>query len=155
MGKLYTSRYSNKDLQHTDALKVGISAGLPRFPLKYELTANLTQLAPGRAIFRMTDKAAFRRKYFEQLDRLGIAMVEQLIKSVWRGNGEKDLILLCYEDVTCDDNSKNWCHRTYLAEWLRERLGYEVEEYPDSGCYAAKHKEEPKEDDGFEQMLLF
>ena len=151
MGKIYTSRYSNKDLQYTDALKVGISLGQPRFPLKYELSGNIVQLAPNRTIFRMTDKVAFRRRYMDQLNALGKREVEKLINEAWK-EPEKDLILLCYEDVTCDDPTKNWCHRTTFAEWYEEKFGIKVEEYPDSGNFAAKHKQEPEEE--YEQISL-
>lgn len=142
MGKLYTSRYANKDLQTSDAIKVSISRSKPRFPLKYEISRTLAQLAPNGAIFNLTDKVAFTRKYTEQLERIGFPTVLEMLKSVGYGS-EKDVILLCYEDITCDDPNKNWCHRTILGQWL-EKHGIEVKEYPDSNCFANKPKKEKK-----------
>ena len=137
MEKIYTSRYANSDLKSPNVIKVGISRGVPRFKLRYELSGNIKELAPTSAIFHIENKERFARAYKEQLDQIGKARVMELLRSAGYGD-EKPLVLLCYEDLTCDDPKKNWCHRTYLGEWLRENLGIEVEEYPDSSCFAKK-----------------
>lgn len=155
MGKLYTSRYSNKDLIDSGAIMVGISLGKPRFPLKYEISDVLLKLAPNRAIFGITDKLVFRKRYTEQLDRIGADEVLKMLKSVGYGS-DKDVVLLCYEDVTCDNPDKNWCHRTYLGNWIEEKLGIKVEEYPDKNCFAAKEARKNEQtllDDSIEEQL--
>ena len=147
--KIYTSRYSNKDLATADAHIVGITLYPPRFPLKFKLEGNIGKLAPQRSYFKTTDKELFREKYMAQLDLLGEEGVQALLKP-YMGDG-RDIILLCYEDVTCDDPDKNWCHRQLLAEWRSKHLWVSVEEYPDSGNWKAKHTAKPK----FDQMQLF
>ena len=162
MEKLYTSRYANSNLKSTNVIKVGISRGLPRFKLRYELAGNIKELAPSSAIFNITDKERFSRAYKAQLDQLGKEGVLSLLRKAGYGEG-KSLVLLCYEDLTCDDPQKNWCHRTYLAEWLRDNLGIEVEEYPDNNCFekkaerkAEKEKAAWRRDDELEgQLSLF
>lgn len=146
--RFYTSRFSNKDLAKANAHVVGITLSPPKFPTVVKVERNIPQFAPSRSIFNMTDKVAFRRRYMEQLDRIGVEGVKQLIG---RYDDDKDIIFLCYEDVTCDNPQKNWCHRQYFAEWIEAHLGIKVEEYPDSGNWAAKHPPEER----FDQMMLF
>ena len=146
MTKIYTSRYSNKELAKTESFKIGISRGKPRFSLGYEIHANLISLAPPRAIFGMPDREMFKKRYFGHLDYLGLEKIKEILGRTGYGT-EKELILLCYEDVTKEDN---WCHRTMFAEWWEKQTGEKIEEYPDKNTYAAKHSEEP-----FEQMNLF
>lgn len=159
MGKLYTSRYANKDLANSNAIKVSISRGRPKFPLRYEIEAGLILLAPSSKIFGITDNEKFARRYMEQLDGLGFPKVLEMLKNVGYGS-DRDVVLLCFEDITCDNPKKNFCHRTVLAEWLRMH-GIDSEEYPDSGCFANKPKKEKKpvrkpDDDILEgQMALF
>ena len=147
--KIYTSRFSNKDLAKADVHCVGIVSSMPKFPTAMKVETNLAMLAPPRSIFGITDRDAFRRRYRQHLDGMGAVYVESLLEKCSRD--KKDVVLLCYEDVTCDNPEKNWCHRQYLAEWIEEHLGIKVEEYPDSGNWLAKHtKKEP-----FDQMSLF
>lgn len=146
--KFYTSRYSNKDLAEADVHCVGVTLYPPRFPLRFKLEGNISQFAPRKSYFKTTDKELFRKKYMEQMDRLGKEEVSYLLGRY--AEDGKDVVLLCYEDVTCDDPNKNWCHRQLLAEWLKENLGLDVEEYPDSGNWKAKHQKEP-----YDQMDLF
>ena len=151
MTKLYTSRYSNKNLLETETLKIGITRGKPRFPLGYEIYANLISLAPPMAIFGIEDREIFTRKYMEYLDRLGVEKVKEILGRVGYGK-EEELILLCYEDITKEPLDKNYCHRTIFAEWWEKQTGEKIEEYPDGNTYEVKHskKEEP-----FDQMSLF
>lgn len=161
MGKLYTSRYSNSGLKSQEIIKVGITRGLPRFPLKYELAKNIIEFAPSYGIFNIKSKEKFAEAYKAQLDKLGADRAMELLVGAGYG-GEKDVVLLCYEDLTCDNPNKNWCHRTYLAEWLKDNLGIEVEEYPDNNTFAKKAERKAEKeanafiDDTLEgQMSLF
>lgn len=145
MEKIYTSRYANSRLKSDDVIKVGITRGLPKFGLKYQLAKNIIEFAPSYKIFHLTSKEDFSRAYKLQLDTLGREKAMELLKEAGYG-GEKPLVLLCYEDLTCDDPKKNWCHRTYLAEWLRDKLGIEVEEYPDDNCFAMKEQKKAEKE---------
>ena len=139
MEKIYTSRYANSSLKSDNVIKVGITRGLPKFGLKYQLAKNVIEFAPEYKIFHIENREAFGRAYKSQLDLLGREKAMSLLKEAGYG-GEKPLVLLCYEDLTCNDPKKNWCHRTYLAEWIRDNLGIEVEEYPDENCFAMKEQ---------------
>ena len=153
MGKLYTSRYANKNLAKDENLvKVGISQGRPKFKIDYEVNARLIELAPSREIFGITNRERFNQEYKKQLDRIGINTVIELLRGV--GLGEKDIVLLCFEDITSDNNRNNWCHRTSLAEWLSE-YGLDSEEYPDDTSFASKAaKKKEKEEAEKERRRL-
>lgn len=146
--KIYTSRFSNKDLAKADAHIVGVTLYPPKFPTAAKIEGNIPQFAPMRRYFNITDREVFRRLYREQLDRLGKEGVWKLISPYDDG---KDIVFLCYEDVTCDNPEKNWCHRRLLAEWIEENFGFKVDEYPDSGNWESKH---PKSDLS-EQISMF
>jgi len=149
--KIYTSRYSNKNLADSDAVKLGITLGAPRFPLKFKLSGNIRQFAPPRYIFGMEDEEAFKRKYLEHLDKLG-ADGAKLILDCY-SKEDQDIVLLCYEDVT---KPGDWCHRRMLAEWLEKNVtGYPVEEYPDDNAYGVKHANDKLGNSVEDQMKLF
>jgi hypothetical protein len=88
-------------------------ATLPRFP----------KLAPHPRMIGITDKPTFCRYYFGTvLGRLDAA-------ETWRQLHElvapHEPILLCYERL---EAPVEWCHRTMVAEWFRDQLGYDVTE---------------------------
>lgn len=153
MTKLYVSRYSNKELEDPNVIKVGISRGLPKFSTKYVLAGNIFQLAPPSSIFAMTDEFAFRRKYFEHLDKIGVEGVKRLLEKMGYGKAEQ-IVLLCYEDIT----SGKWCHRTMFAEWWEKNTGEKVKEFPDHNTYEIKEKKKEEKNRGGQvegQMNLF
>lgn len=154
MTKLYVSRYSNKSLAKSKAVIVGITRGMPRFKLAFPLRGNILLIAPPRAIFNMTDKAAFKRKYFEYLDSVGIEEIKKALEMFGYGY-EREMVLLCYEDVTCEDPNKNWCHRTMFAEWWALKTGQAVTEYPDEGNFASKHQKPKPKIEADQLELLF
>ena len=154
MTKLYVSRYSNKNLSTSKAVIVGITRGMPRFKLAYSLRGNILLVAPPRAIFNMTDKAAFKRKYFEYLDGVGLEKIKKALEEFGYGY-EKEMVLLCYEDVTCKDPNRNWCHRTMFAEWWRLKTGQAITEYPDEGNFASKHQKPKTKIEADQLELLF
>lgn len=150
MTKLYVSRYSNKDLAETNAVKLGISLGRPRFKVQYEIKGNIYVLAPNRAIFNL-DKVNFTKRYKEQLDKLGVEKIKAILAEYGYGEAE-EMILLCYEDIT----TEKWCHRTVFAEWWQEKTGEEVPEYKDSyTAEATKEKKKREEEESKKQVSLF
>lgn len=112
--KIYTSRYSNKNLaERTDLVKIGISLGNPRFPLRY-VVASMRELAPTRDMLHMEDEAAYCARYRAILDHLGVDLIRTKMTQL---GGGKSVALLCFEDVR---KPGQWCHRTMLGEWLEE-----------------------------------
>ena len=59
VSRIFTSRYQNAAIASSGLVPIGITLGNPRFRLGYALAANLRQLAPTRAMFHLTDRAAF------------------------------------------------------------------------------------------------
>lgn len=161
---IWTSRYSNKELQKSDKYyPVGISIGQPKFRLGYELREQCYSLAPKGYMLNMSPDR-FKPAYYEKLEGIGtekiIGMVERL--EARAKNEGKDLVLLCYEDVRIESD---WCHRTVFAEWWAENTGEIIEELPDptppkeKGLKKAEKKEPVRrtaeEQSGCKQMSLF
>ncbi len=160
---IWISRYSNKELSNGNYYPVGISIGLPRFRLGYELREQCYSLAPKRYMLNM-DIEAFKKVYYGKLEEIGkdriISMVTKLDERA-RSEG-KELVLLCFEDVRVEGD---WCHRTIFAEWWVENVGEVIEELPDPTPPKVKKKskddskkpaKEPQKDDSVcKQMSLF
>jgi uncharacterized protein YeaO (DUF488 family) len=120
----------NPTIPASDLRPVGITACPPRFPLGFKLHANLSDLAPTPGMLSqvragtMTEEQ-FRARYIARLDALGVDQVRDMLTTV---QGEHPgVVLLCYEDVHAGET----CHRRYLADWLKARLGLVVPELPD------------------------
>lgn len=111
-------------------IPVRTSAGTPRFPLRYELRHAIPQLAPTWAT-RQLDYVDFRRAYRHQLHRFTIDRVLAAAYDIRQAEGVDDevpLVLLCFENLAKPDQ---WCHRTFLAEWLEAKGQGEVMEFGD------------------------
>lgn len=127
--RLFTSRYSNQaGIIRSGAVPVGITLGRPKFPLKYE-PVYLRQLAPDGSMFHLNEREEFEPKYRQKLDRIGIHEIRETLREISRQNGGRDLVLLCYENVT---KPGEWCHRQVFADWFREQTGEVVEELEES-----------------------
>lgn len=119
---LYTSRYSNKKLVEVDGAKIPISRGFPKWPLGFPVTNAIMELAPSWQQMQMENREEVIPLYRAKLEKLGL---KQVLLLIYRAIGkEENGILLCYEDVRKEGV---WCHRTILADWLREN-GIEIEE---------------------------
>ena len=102
---------------------VGVTFGYPRFKMPYKPAKNLRVLGPPKSM-RDASPTEFTKLYTGYLDELGFEKVYAMLEEVWRTNGEKDLVLLCYEDV----NAGQFCHRRVLAEWLESHTGEMIPE---------------------------
>lgn len=128
--KVYVSRYSNKEINEEKYTPISISLGLPKFYISYKIADRIYSLAPGRDYFRASEEV-FTEKYIEQLERMGVDRVVEIIgKFAEQG---KDIVLLCFEDI-----DKDMCHRTLLANWIKEKKGLEVLELQDPSKKAKK-----------------
>lgn len=145
--KIYTSRYSNKELRSGMYTPVGITVGSPRFRLGYTLMGNIKELAPYGSLFKVNDRKEFTEKYFAKMDKVGVDKVRAIF-DMYKRYG-KDIVLLCYEDVR---EPGEWCHRLVFAEWWKARTGEEIVELRDPTPCKIKAQVREEEDD---QMQLF
>jgi Protein of unknown function, DUF488 len=122
--RLFTSRWTSPLLRDLDAAYVGISRGVPRWPLPYRYKL-LRSLAPSREAFAIKNRDEFSREYLGELAILGTDRIVADLAKIGREVGHKPLVLLCWEDVF---DPEQWCHRRLLAGWLHEHLGVEVPE---------------------------
>ena len=166
---IWTSRYSNRELQSGKYYPVGISLGVPKWPVGYEIKEQCYSLAPKGYMLNL-EKEQYRAEYFKKLENIGNEKIVDIVSRLDnRAQSEgKELVLLCYEDVRLPDD---WCHRTMFAEWWAENVGEEIQELPDPSeprpkkpAKAAAKKEtkkeakkepEPQADDGYQQLSLF
>lgn len=126
MPKLYTSRFSNKELETGKYTVVGVVRSMPRFPVKYRISGDIIQIAPPGYLWNENDRARFREPYFRHLEKSGYPVIGAIIQS-YLDEG-KDVVLCCYEDVR---KPGEWCHRLVFAEWWYEKTGQKIEELPD------------------------
>jgi hypothetical protein len=122
--RLWTARYASPTLKAQLAVKVGISLGVPKWPLPYHLY-HLPELAPDGWMLHL-EEAAFAIAYGRKLDRLGVDHVLRILEDVGNDLGA---IALCWENLT---KPGLWCHRRILAAWLEQQTGEVVEELPEA-----------------------
>jgi len=72
----------------------------------------------------MKDKEELRKALYGKLDRAGIGEVRRILHEISSRHGDRDVVLLCFEDVR---KPGEWCHRQLIADWLNEH-GSEVRE---------------------------
>ncbi len=121
--RVFTSRYYSPAVKLRDDLaKVPISIGLPRWKLPYPLELQIRPLCPPRRIIEWTNEERYRVVYLQQLEDLGAEAVGVLLREAHERVG-RDLVLLCYEDL-----SKSWCHRRMFADWYQRETGILVPE---------------------------
>lgn len=118
--RIFTSRFSYKI--PSKYIAVGIAVGRPKWELPYECE-HLRLLAPYGLFNRLTGEA-FKKEYFERLDKIGVKIIEQALESISRKHYNKDVVLLCWEDL----RKGKTCHRRYFAEWWLKNTGETIEE---------------------------
>ena len=122
--KLYTSRWASKDLARLSCVPVGISRGVPKWPLPYRYRM-FRELAPSREVFGIEDHDEFAEAYKAQLGALGLEKIVSGLARIGEEHGGRPLVLLCFEDVL---GKGDQCHRLVFARWFEERAGIEVPE---------------------------
>ena len=151
MAKLYTSRFSNKELESEKYTVVGVVRSMPRFPVKYKISSNITQIAPPGYLWNENDRDRFKAPYYKHLEKAGYPLIGAIVKD-YLGIG-KDLVLCCYEDVR---KPNEWCHRLVFAEWWYEKTGQKIEELPDPsavpGIKKADTKKQEDKKEEYEQL---
>lgn len=82
MPKLYTSRFSNKELNTGKYTVVGVVRSMPRFPTKYRISGDIRQIAPPGYLWNENDRARFREPYFKHLEKQDIQLSGQSFRNI-------------------------------------------------------------------------
>src|SRR5215218_3047319 len=114
--QLFTSRWTSPLLHDLGAACVGISRGVPRWPLPYRYKL-LRLLAPSRETFELRDLQEFEQAYLAALEEIGV-------KKISDEHGGRPLALLCYENILAGET----CHRRMFADWWKQQTTQEVPE---------------------------
>lgn len=122
--KLLTSYWSNPALRRTDAVKVSISRGQPRWPLPFRYR-RATLLAPSRETFALEDDADFEREYLRELEEAGVEKIRDLLRRLSDEGDGGPLVLLCWEKPGTGP-----CHRWQFARFWYDKTGEVIEELP-------------------------
>jgi hypothetical protein len=120
--KLFTARYADYD--PTCGVAVRTSVGRPR-GWRHGPLECVRRLTP-YGLLHVTDRAEFTQLYIARLERTGVEAIFAHLEGISDAHDCRSLVLLCFEDVR---DPGNWCHRTILGAWLRDRLGIEVPEF--------------------------
>lgn len=125
---IYTSRFSNPELRSGKYTAVRISLGTPKWPLGYNLDAELPDLMPFGLLNKFDTYEDFKPAYFARLNQKGVQRILTQLQRLERQTG-KDVVLLCYEDIR--KGPEDWCHRRAFAEWWLEVTGEVIPELTD------------------------
>ncbi len=125
--QLWTARFTAPALAGSGLVAVRTSNGFPRFRLRYALTEAVKELLPDWSTMNWPEER-FAAAYRAKLDAAGPAFVAAALAGISHRHEGRGLALLCFEDVR---KPGVWCHRQLLAAWLRDRLGWVVEELPE------------------------
>lgn len=120
---VYTSRYSNPELKSGKYTTVRISLGTPKWPIGYNLDAEMKDLMPFGLLNKFEQYEDFERAYFDRLNQKGVQRILAQLQRFERIG--KDVVLLCYEDIRKPDD---WCHRRTFADWWMKQTGEEIPE---------------------------
>jgi uncharacterized protein (DUF488 family) len=100
---------------------VGISRGVPKFPLDYRYV-RLPILQPDGWMFSIASDDEFNHEYRKKLERIGTRRIAAELGAISSEAGGRTLVLLCFEA-----NPKD-CHRRVFADFWESRTGQRVPE---------------------------
>ena len=155
---VYTSRYSNPELKTGKYTAVRISLGTPKWPIGYNLDAEMPDLMPFGLLNKFEQYEDFERAYFARLEQKGVQRILSQLQRFERLG--KDVLLLCYEDIRKPDD---WCHRRTFADWWLKNTGEAIPELfdptPDPSkprqAVSKRIQETPPTTFHMEQLTLF
>lgn len=117
--KIYTSYFSKgKKLTDAGIKMIGIALKPPTW--YYGVTVHDVAPTPSILYGANTEEEYTRRFRAEVLARVNARAFVDKITQMSQGH---DIALCCYE------KPGDFCHRHIVAEWLKEQLGIEVDEY--------------------------
>jgi len=113
--KIYTSYFGNmRNIKDANLTPISIALKKPDF----YFGASIKQLAPAPDMLKL-DPYAYRKRFSLILRSIN---PHALLKHIEKLSAGKDAVLLCYE-------KEGFCHRHLVAQWLKEKTGFEVEEF--------------------------
>lgn len=156
---VYTSRYSNPELKTGKYTAVRISLGTPKWPIGYNLDAEMKDLMPFGLLGKFERYEDFERAYFDRLNQKGVQRILSQLQRFERLG--KDVVLLCYEDIR--KGPDDWCHRRTFADWWLKNTGEAIPELfdptPDPSkprqAVSKRIQETPPTTFHMEQLTLF
>lgn len=156
---VYTSRYSNPELKTGRYTAVRISLGTPKWPIGYNLDAEMKDLMPFGLLGKFERYEDFERAYFDRLNQKGVQRILSQLQRFERLG--KDVVLLCYEDIR--KGPDDWCHRRTFADWWLKNTGEAIPELfdptPDPSkprqAVSKRIQETPPTTFHMEQLTLF
>lgn len=131
---LYTSYYGNPHLDPDKAFLVRISNSAPGgFPLNFVFQEAIPswETIVGPYKDGTITENDFVIRYRRQINSKTFTVLLALdtIREQAKGLGFQDIVFLCYE------KPGRFCHRRIFAEWLQEKTGETVEEYPNPSTF--------------------
>ena len=131
---LYTSYYGNPHLDPDKAFLVRISNSAPGgFPLNFVFQEAIPswETIVGPYKDGTITENDFVIRYRRQINSKTFTVLLALdtIREQAKGLGFQDIVFLCYE------KPGRFCHRRVFAEWLQEKTGETVEEYPNPSTF--------------------
>ena len=156
---VYTSRYSNPELKSGKYTTVRISLGTPKWPLGFNLDAEMADLMPFGLLNKFERYEDFEAAYFARLKQKGVQRILSQLQRFERLG--KDVVLLCYEDIR--KGPDYWCHRRTFADWWLKNTGEAIPELfdptPDPSkprqAVSKRIQETPPTTFHMEQLTLF
>lgn len=109
-------------------VKIGILRGTPRWmPRGYRRYPSLQP-----SDWYREEPKDYLPKYDAKLAGLDSQQVRDDLFEMMKEKGGTVAVMVCYENPAKIAAGEDWCHRHLIAQWLEDRLGFEVEElgYP-------------------------
>jgi hypothetical protein len=106
-------------------IAVGISRGVPTFPLDYRYV-RLPILQPDGWMFSIASDDEFNHEYRKKLGRIGTRRIAAELGAISSEAGGRTLVLLCFERLEGPNDMR--CHRRVFARFWEERTGQHVPE---------------------------
>lgn len=131
---LYTSYYANPHLDPGKAFLVRISNTTPgEFPLNFVLQEAIpsweTIVSPYKEGTITENDFVIRYRHMLDSKTFTVLIMMDTIREQAQALGLQDIVFLCYE------KPGRFCHRRVFAEWLQEKTGETVEEYPNPSTF--------------------
>jgi len=117
--KIFTSRFSYRELGSSGLVKISIASRPPRSRVGYRVIS-YRRLMPDN--IELGDR--FDWRYLARLEMYGVELISDELRGL---SGGGDSVLLCNENVVAGET----CHRRLFAEWWAEKTGEEVMELED------------------------
>lgn len=118
-------------------IPVRATVGYPRFKLRYQLSANMPDVAPGKWFNSVSDEK-FIEMYFAKLDSVGVAAVRSEAEAIREAAHRitDPVVLLCFDKLWL--HPEELCHRRLFAQWWEDHTGEEVPEFGRTVNHPAK-----------------